>query len=156
MTFMFKCFSANRNHICIVWSLYMSLANHVSKHINIICVVENIFVSLWLASFCLGQNHLYVKTLFTGSPLFKSISEILHWLQVRRIGSLSPVRMTCHPVRTLICPLFHLSGRRAIPSGQRIFPSRPFTTSRSLCSSLHPSRRRLVIDQLQIFFPKFK
>jgi hypothetical protein len=27
------------------------------------------------------------------------------------------------------------------PSGRRVFPSRPFTVSRSFCSSLHPSRR---------------
>jgi hypothetical protein len=32
-------------------------------------------------------------------------------------GSLSAVQMTCHPVRTPICPLFHLFGRCAIPSG---------------------------------------
>jgi len=75
-------------------------------------------VSLWLASFCLEKNRLYVKMLFTGSPLFRSISEILHWLQVRRIDSLSAVRTRCHPVRTLICLLFHPSGRRAIPSGR--------------------------------------
>jgi len=65
-----------------------------------------------------GQNHLYVKMLFTWIPLFRSISEILHWLQVRRIDSLSAVRTTvpsrldahlstapavrttCHTVRT--------------------------------------------------------
>jgi hypothetical protein len=77
------------------------------------------FVSLSLASFCLGQKHLYVKMLFTGSPLFRSISEILHWLQVKRISSLSAVRTTCHPVWTLTCPLFHPPGRHAIPSGRQ-------------------------------------
>jgi hypothetical protein len=68
-----------------------------------------------LASFCLGQNHLYVKIFFIGSPLFRSISEILYWLQVRRIGSLSVVRTTV-PSRpdasrpSIICPddvVFH-------------------------------------------------
>jgi hypothetical protein len=65
---------------------------------------------------------LYVKMLFTGIPLFRSISDILHWLQVRRIGSLSAirttvpsrpdvhlstvpsVRTTCHTIRTLDKP----------------------------------------------------
>jgi hypothetical protein len=42
--------------------------------------------------------------------------KILHCLQFRRIGSLLAVQTTCHPVRTLICPLFHPSKRRAIPS----------------------------------------
>jgi len=37
-------------------------------------------------------------------------------------GSLSAVRTTCHPVRMPICPLFHLSGQRAIPSRR---PDRP-------------------------------
>jgi len=37
-------------------------------------------------------------------------------------GSLSAFRTTCHPVRTPICPLFHPSRRRAIPSGR---PDRP-------------------------------
>jgi hypothetical protein len=47
------------------------------------------------------------------------------------------------------------------PSGRRVFPSGPFTVSRSFCASLHssgrlssPSKRRPVIDQLPIFFPK--
>jgi hypothetical protein len=69
--------------------------------------------------------------------------------------------------RTPIYPLLHSSGRSVIPSGRQtdqhhpsrrhIFPSRPFTISRSFCSSLHPSRplnipsgRPSVIDQLQI------
>jgi len=48
-----------------------------------------------------------------GIPLFRSVSEDS---TVRKVGSLPAVRTTCHPVRTLICPLFHPSGRRAIPS----------------------------------------
>jgi hypothetical protein len=40
-------------------------------------------------------------------------------LQVRKVGSLPVVRTTCHPVRTLICPQFQSSGRRAIPSGHQ-------------------------------------
>jgi hypothetical protein len=37
-------------------------------------------------------------------------------------GSLSAVRTMYHPVRMLICPLFHPFGRCAIPSGR---PDRP-------------------------------
>jgi hypothetical protein len=75
--------------------------------------------------------------------------------------------LVIRPDDVSICPLFHPSGRRVIPSGrqtdqhhlfgQRVFPSRPSTVSRSFCSSLYPSGRlsspsgRLsVIDQLQI------
>jgi hypothetical protein len=82
-------------------------------------------------------------------------------------GSLSAFRTTCHPIRMPICPLFHPSGRLAIPSGRptdqassvrtMYISVRTFTVSRSYCSSLHPSGRlsspfgRLsVIDQLQI------
>jgi hypothetical protein len=81
--------------------------------------------------------------------------------------SLSAVRMTCNPVRTPICPLFHPSGRHTKSSGRltdkassvrtTCVPVRTFIVSRSYCSSLHPSGRlsnpsgRLsVIDQLQI------
>jgi hypothetical protein len=87
--------------------------------------------------------------------------------KLEEFGSLSAVRTACHPVRTPICPLFHPSGRRAIPSGRltnqassvrtTCVPVRTFTVSRSYCSSLHPcgrlnssSRRLSVIDQLQI------
>jgi hypothetical protein len=64
-----------------------------------------------------GQNHLYVKMLFTGIPLFRSASDDpALFLQVRDFGSLQVVRTKCHPVRMLIGPQFHPSGRRAIPS----------------------------------------
>jgi hypothetical protein len=86
---------------------------------------------------------------------------------MKNSDSLSAVRTKFHPVRTPICPLFHPSGRRVIPSGRqtdqhhpskrRIFPSGPSIVSRSFCSSLHPSGhlsnpsgRPSVIDQLQI------
>jgi hypothetical protein len=71
-----------------------------------------------------GQNHLYVKMLFyKGFHYSEVFQKILHRLQVRIF--LVPCRSSgrsCHPVRTLICPLFHPSGRRAIPSG---CPDRP-------------------------------
>jgi hypothetical protein len=76
---------------------------------------------------------------------------ILHCFQDRSFQSpCQPSGRSCHPIRTPICPLFHLSGRRDFPSGCT-------TVSRSFCSSLNPSGRlsshsgRLsVIDQLQI------
>jgi hypothetical protein len=58
-----------------------------------------------------------------GIPLFRSVSEDSALLASQKIfGSLSAVKMLVPPVRTLICPLFHPSRRRAIPSG---CPDRP-------------------------------
>jgi hypothetical protein len=83
--------------------------------------------------------------LLTRIPLFRALSEDSALPASQKIfGSLLAVWTTCHPVRMLICPLFHPSGRRQTkhhPSGRRGFPSGPFTVSRSFCSSLHPSRR---------------
>jgi hypothetical protein len=61
-----------------------------------------------------GQNHLYVRLLQTGIPLFRVKSEEFQ-------SSLSAVRTMCHPVWTPILVL--------IPSGY-------FTVSRSFCASL--------------------
>jgi hypothetical protein len=69
--------------------------------------------SIWTKSFVCKD------TVLQGIPLFRSVSEDF---AVRKFGSLPAVRTTCHPVRTLICPLFDPSGRRAIPSGR---PNRP-------------------------------
>jgi len=82
-------------------------------------------------------------------------------------GSLSAVRTIEPSLPTPICPLFHLFGWRAIPSGLPTDQAssvrttyiyvRTFTVSRSYCSSLHSSGRlsspfgRLsVINQLRI------
>jgi len=49
--------------------------------------------------------------------------KILHCLQVRRFQvPCQPSGRWCHPIRTLICPLLHPSGRRAIPFER---PDRP-------------------------------
>jgi hypothetical protein len=71
-----------------------------------------------------GQNHLYVKMLFyKGFRYSEVFQKILHCLQVKRFPvPCQPSGRLCHPVRTLICPLFHPSGRRATPSGR---PNRP-------------------------------
>jgi len=69
-----------------------------------------IFVSI-LASFCVWTKSLKCKDAVTGIPLFRvSKSEEI---QVPCQSS----RRLSHPVRTPICPLFHPSGRRVIPSG---------------------------------------
>jgi hypothetical protein len=104
----------------------------------------------------------------TGIPLFRSASEDSALITSQKIfGSLSAVQTTCHPVRTLICPLLHPSGRCAIPSRRQTdqassvwttcFPFGPITVSRSFCSILHPygrlnspSRRLSVLDLFQI------
>jgi hypothetical protein len=59
-----------------------------------------------------GQNHLYVRMLQTGIPLFRVKSKEFQ-------SSLSAIRTMCHPVRTPICLLFHPSERRVFPSGRQ-------------------------------------
>jgi hypothetical protein len=79
-----------------------------------------------------GQNHLYVRMLQTGIPMFRVKSEEFQ-------SSLSAVRTMCHPIRTPICLLLHPSGRCVIPSGRQTVqhhPSGHFTVSRSFCASL--------------------
>jgi len=63
-----------------------------------------------------------------------------------------PSEQSSHPVRTPICPLFHTSRRRVLPSGpprqisiirldEVFIQSGPHTVSRSFCASLHPFGR---------------
>jgi hypothetical protein len=84
-----------------------------SKKINSKCVHKvstKIMLVFWPHS-VFGQNHLYVRMLQTGIPLFRVKSEEFQ-------SSLSAVRTMCHPVRTSICLLFHPSGRRVFSSGR--------------------------------------
>jgi hypothetical protein len=114
-----------------------------------------------------GQNHLYVKDVLQGIPLF---SRVLEDSAYKSENLRFPVS---HPDDRAIpsgCPSVHYSIRpndmpyrpdarqtKHHPSGRRDFPSRRTTVSRSFCSSLHPSgclsspsRLLSVIDQLQI------
>jgi hypothetical protein len=77
------------------------------------------FVSIIGLILCLDKI-LFVKMLFyKGFRYSKVFQKILHCLIVRRfpIPCQSSGR-SCHPVRTLICPLFHPSGRRVLPFGR--------------------------------------
>jgi len=76
------------------------------------------------------------------STIQKCFQKILYSLQVRKFGSLSAVRTTCHIVRTSICPKHQPSRRRVIPSKRTSvqsiihpddenFPSGPSPMSRS-------------------------
>jgi hypothetical protein len=118
----------------------------------------------------IGQNHLYVKMLFTGIPLFRSASNdsALFTSQRFRFSASRPddvsscpddhlsivpaVWTTCHTVRMLNKPKHHPSGRRGFPSG-------PSSVSRSFCSSLHPfgrlssSSEQLSVIKASNFFP---
>jgi hypothetical protein len=67
-----------------------------------------------------GQNHLYVKILFCKG--FRYSEEFYKILQSKKPVPCQPFGRSCHPVRTSICPLFHLSRLRAIPSKR---PDRP-------------------------------
>jgi hypothetical protein len=59
-----------------------------------------------------GQNHLYVRMLQTGIPLFRVKLEEFQ-------SSMSAIQTMCHPVRTSICLLFHTSGRLIFPFGRQ-------------------------------------
>jgi hypothetical protein len=77
-----------------------------------------------------GQNHLYVRMLQTGIPLFRVKSEEFQ-------SSLSAVRTMCHPVRMPICLLPHTSGRCVIPSGRQTVQHHPFGRRASSVRTLH-------------------
>jgi hypothetical protein len=65
-----------------------------------------------LASFCVWTKSLKCKDVVNRDSTIQS-------LQVRRIQvPCQPSGRSSHPVRTPICPLFHPSGRRVIPSGR--------------------------------------
>jgi hypothetical protein len=109
-----------------------------------------------LVSFCVWTKSLKCKDVLNRDSTIQS-------LQVRRIQvPCQPSGRSSHPVRMPICPLFHPSERRVIRSGSQTdqhHPSGPYTVSRSLCASLHPSGRfsstsgRLpVLDQFMISF----
>jgi hypothetical protein len=121
------------------------------------------FVSI-LASFCVWTKSHKCKGAVNRDSTIQS-------LQVRRIQvPCQPSGRSTHPVRTPICPLFHPSRRRVLPSGPPdrpassvwttcSFRSDPYTVSRSFCSSLHPSGcfsstsgRLSVLDQFSISF----
>jgi hypothetical protein len=60
---------------------------------------------------------------YKGFHYSEVFQKILHCLQVRRFPvPCQPSGQSYHPVQMLICPLFHPSRRRAIPSG---LPDRP-------------------------------
>jgi len=70
-----------------------------------------------------GQNHLYVRMLQTGIPLFRVKSEEFQ-------SSLSAVRMP-------ICLLFHPSGRWVIPSGCQTIQHHPSGRRASSVQTIH-------------------
>jgi hypothetical protein len=84
-----------------------------------------------------GENHLYVRMLQIGIPLFRVKSEEFQ-------SSLSAVRTMCHPVRTPICLLLHPSGRQTVQhhtSGRRAYSVRTLHCIEKLLCQLAPSRR---------------
>jgi hypothetical protein len=83
-----------------------------------------------------GQNHLYVRMLQTGIPLFRVKSEEFQ-------SSLSAVRTMCHHVRTPICLLLHPSGRCVIPSGRQTLQYQPSGRRASSVRTLHCIEKRL-------------
>jgi hypothetical protein len=78
----------------------------------------------------IGQNHLYVRMLQIGIPLFRVKSEEFH-------SSLSAFQTMCHPVRTPICLLLHPFGRCVIPSGRQTLQHHPSGRRASSVRTLH-------------------
>jgi hypothetical protein len=78
-----------------------------------------------------GQNHLYVRMMQTGIPLFRVKSKEFQ-------SSLSAVRTMCHPVRTPICLLLlHPSGRCVISSRRQTVQHHPSRRRASFVRTLH-------------------
>jgi len=116
-----------------------------------------------LASFCVWTKSLKCKDTVNRDSTIQS-------LQVKRIQvPCQPSGRSSHPVRTPICPLFHPSGRRVIPSGRQTDQASSVRTTclsirtlhcvEKVLSSLHPSgcfnstsRRLSVLDQFLISF----
>jgi hypothetical protein len=78
-----------------------------------------------LATFWLTKSLVCIDAFIRDSTIQSDVRRFCTTYKSEDYGSLSavrttchPVRKTCNPVRTLICPLFHPSGRCAIPSGR--------------------------------------
>jgi hypothetical protein len=115
-----------------------------------------------LASFYVWTKSLKCKDAVNRDSTFRVMSVVFACKSKEFQVPCQPSGLSSHPVQTLICPLFHPSGRRVIPSGRQTdqyHSSGPHTISRSLCTSLHPSGRFSstsgclpVLDQFLISF----
>jgi len=119
-------FYNNVLHLTGIWLDYLSFSdmcfcNQVWGYdMPQICLFRySYLLVLWLAYSVWTKSLVCKDAVLQGIPLFRSVSEDF---AVRKVSSLPAIRTTCHPVRTLICPLFHLSGQHVIPSGR---PDRP-------------------------------
>jgi hypothetical protein len=115
-----------------------------------------------LASFCVWTKSLKCKDVVNRDSTFRMMSVVSAYKSKEFQVPCQPSERSSHPVQTPICPLFHPSGRRVIPSRRQTnqhHPSGPHTVSRRFCASLHPSgrfssmpRRLPVLDQFLISF----
>jgi len=71
-----------------------------------------------LATFWLTKSLVCIDDFIRDSTIQSDVRRFCTAYKLGDFGSRSAVRTTCHPIRTLICPLFHLSRRCAIPSGR--------------------------------------
>jgi hypothetical protein len=89
-----------------------------------------------------GQNHFFVKMFFIrDSDIQKCSKRFCTVCKTEKSGSLPAVRTTCHPVRTLICPLHQPSGRRVKPS------ERTSTKASSVRTTWIPVRTFLYVEK---------
>jgi hypothetical protein len=70
-----------------------------------------------LATFWLTKSLVCIDAFIRNSTIQSDVKRFYIAYELEDFGSLSAVWMTCHTVQTPIYPLFHPSGRRAIPSG---------------------------------------
>jgi hypothetical protein len=75
-----------------------------------------------LATFWLTKSLVCIDSFIRDSTIQSDVRRFCTAYKSEDFGSLLAVRTTCHPIRMLICPLFHPSGRCAILSGR---PDRP-------------------------------
>jgi hypothetical protein len=80
------------------------------------------YVRFWLATFWLTKSLVCIHAFIRDSTILSDVRRFSTAYKLEDLCSLSAVWTTCHPIRTLICPLFHPSGRCDIQSGH---PDRP-------------------------------
>jgi hypothetical protein len=82
------------------------------------CSKKGEFVSI-LALLCVWTKSLMCKNVVNRIPLFRVMSDDSACKSEEIQVLCQPSRRSSHPFRTPICPLFHPSERRVIPSGRQ-------------------------------------
>jgi len=70
-----------------------------------------------LATFWLTKSLVCIDVFIRDSTIQSDVKRFCTAYKLEDFGSLSVIWMTCHPIQTPICPLFHPSRRHVISSG---------------------------------------